>query len=82
MNDDPIAVMLKFGFLAVLYLFLLWVARSSLRDLTGHEDAGVAVGTADTSRGGRRESRRAAAGADLRAGVSPRLEVVLSLIHI
>jgi pSer/pThr/pTyr-binding forkhead associated (FHA) protein len=30
---DPVAVALKFGFLAVLYLFLLWVARSSLRDL-------------------------------------------------
>jgi FHA domain-containing protein len=30
---DPIAVALKFGFLIVLYLFLLWVARSSLRDL-------------------------------------------------
>jgi hypothetical protein len=27
---DPIAVALKFGFLAVLYLFLLWVARSAL----------------------------------------------------
>ena len=26
---------LKFGFLAVLYLFLLWVARSALRDLRG-----------------------------------------------
>jgi hypothetical protein len=26
-------VALKFGFLAVLYLFLLWVARSALRDL-------------------------------------------------
>ena len=25
---DPVAVALKFGFLAVLYLFLLWVARS------------------------------------------------------
>lgn len=32
---DPIAVALKFGFLAVLYLFLLWVARSALRDLRG-----------------------------------------------
>ena len=30
---DPIAVGLKFGFLAVLFLFLLWVARSALRDL-------------------------------------------------
>jgi hypothetical protein len=29
----PVSVALKFGFLAVLYLFLLWVARSALRDL-------------------------------------------------
>ena len=38
---DPVAVALKFGFLAVLYLFLLWVARSALRDLrtTGHAPA-------------------------------------------
>jgi pSer/pThr/pTyr-binding forkhead associated (FHA) protein len=31
--DDPIAVLLKFAFLAVLYLFLLWIARSALKDL-------------------------------------------------
>jgi hypothetical protein len=30
---EPISVALKFGFLAVLYLFLFWVARSALRDL-------------------------------------------------
>jgi hypothetical protein len=30
---DPISVALKFGFLVVLYLFLLWIARSALRDL-------------------------------------------------
>ena len=30
---DPVAVALKFGFLAVLYLFLLWIARSALKDL-------------------------------------------------
>jgi hypothetical protein len=30
---EPVSVGLKFGFLAVLYLFLLWVARSALRDL-------------------------------------------------
>jgi hypothetical protein len=29
----PISVFLKFGFLAVLYLFLLWIARSALKDL-------------------------------------------------
>jgi hypothetical protein len=33
MDTEPIAVALKFGFLAVLYLFLLWVARSALREL-------------------------------------------------
>lgn len=30
---EPVSVGLKFGFLVVLYLFLLWVARSALRDL-------------------------------------------------
>jgi hypothetical protein len=30
---DPASVALKFGFLIVLYLFLLWVARSALKDL-------------------------------------------------
>src|SRR6201999_4052914 len=39
MTLDPVAVGLKFGFLAVLYLFLLWVARSALKDLRrGTED--------------------------------------------
>ena len=58
MDLDPVAVALKFGFLAVLYLFLLWVARSALRDLrrtngsvavpdyeeaTGYHPAGAAL---------------------------------------
>ena len=30
---EPISVGLQFGFLAVLYLFLLWVSRSALKDL-------------------------------------------------
>ena len=33
MDYDPISVALKFGFLAVLYLFLLVIARSALKDL-------------------------------------------------
>jgi hypothetical protein len=33
MTLEPVSVGLKFGFLAVLYLFLLWVAWSALRDL-------------------------------------------------
>jgi hypothetical protein len=32
---QPVSVALKFGFLAVMYLFLLWVSRSALRDLRG-----------------------------------------------
>src|SRR5262249_56727235 len=35
MEPDPVAVALKFGFVAVLYLYLLWVARSALRELRG-----------------------------------------------
>jgi pSer/pThr/pTyr-binding forkhead associated (FHA) protein len=33
LDTEPIAVALKFGFLAVLYLFLLWVSRSALKEL-------------------------------------------------
>ena len=33
MQLDPVAVALKFAFLIVLYLFLLWMARSALKDL-------------------------------------------------
>lgn len=33
MAYDPISVALKFGFLAVLYLFLLFIARSAMKDL-------------------------------------------------
>jgi FHA domain len=31
----PVSVALKFGFLAVIYLFVLWVARSARKDLRG-----------------------------------------------
>jgi hypothetical protein len=30
---DPVAVLLKFAFIAVLYLFLIWIVRSALKDL-------------------------------------------------
>jgi FHA domain len=33
---EPVSVALKFGFLAVLYLFLLWVVRSARKDLRGN----------------------------------------------
>lgn len=32
---QPVSVALKFGFLGILYLFVLWIARSALRDLRG-----------------------------------------------
>jgi FHA domain-containing protein len=44
-NDlEPIAVALKFGFLAVLYLFLLWIARTALRDLRVTSSPGLGTG--------------------------------------
>jgi hypothetical protein len=44
-NDlEPLAVALKFGFLAVLYLFLLWVTRMALRDLRGTASPGYETG--------------------------------------
>jgi hypothetical protein len=73
--DEPLAVLLKFGFLAVLYLFLLWVARSALRDLTRHRGSDVAVEGGPAAP--RRERERT--GPDLAAGVSPRLEVVAAM---
>src|SRR5436189_4558807 len=44
---DPIEVLLKFAFIAVLYLFLLWVARSALKDLGGRSVEPPHGGTAD-----------------------------------
>jgi pSer/pThr/pTyr-binding forkhead associated (FHA) protein len=66
-------VALKFGFLAVLYLFLLWVARSALRDMTRHEETVPADPVEPAG------PRREPAGPDLRAGVEPRLEVVAAM---
>ena len=55
MEGDPLAVALKFGFLAVLYLFLFAVARSALKDLRGRTViAGAEDGTGmHAVRGGR-----------------------------
>jgi hypothetical protein len=45
---EPVSVALKFGFLAVLYLFVLWVARSARKDLGG---GGMPFATARRSEG-------------------------------
>jgi FHA domain len=51
-NDlEPLAVALKFGFLAVLYLFLLWVTRMALRDLRGTASPGFETGYHDVHGG-------------------------------
>jgi FHA domain len=80
MELDPIAVALKFGFLAVLYLFLLWMARSALKDLRrdggregyggpDYEDAtGMHVASEGLASEPGRPLLRVATGAGLRAG--------------
>jgi hypothetical protein len=73
--DEPLAVALKFGFLAVLYLFLLWVARSARRDLGRYEGGAVLEDAAPVPR------RREHAAADPRPRVQPRLEVVAAMGH-
>ena len=47
---EPITVGLQFGFLAVLYLFLLWVSRSALKDLRNPPRRSVPTVRRPTSR--------------------------------
>jgi len=67
---EPVSVALKFGFLIVLYLFLLWIARSALKDLrrgsTPVEDSSDATGMYAASAGLTPESVN---------GADPRLRV-------
>jgi hypothetical protein len=74
--DEPLAVALKFGFLAVLYLFLLWVVRSSMRDLAryGGSAAAEPVEAPSPARRKRRESAP-------RNGGARRLLVVAAMGH-
>jgi hypothetical protein len=73
---DPVAVALKFGFLAVRYLFLFWMARSALKDMRrgssepAYEEAtGMHHATAGLSEGSEGAPRlRVANAAGLRAG--------------
>ena len=58
MSLQPVSVALKFGFIAVMYLFLLWVSRSALHDLrsggpAAYPPAGDATGLYSASGGGR-----------------------------
>jgi pSer/pThr/pTyr-binding forkhead associated (FHA) protein len=68
LNDDPVAVLLKFAFIAVLYLFLLWVARSALKDLS--RPPGVATQRANAMPPSRRPLLIAEQGGGLSSGAS------------
>ncbi|MBV9212264.1 MAG: FHA domain-containing protein [Actinobacteria bacterium] len=70
MQTDPVAVALKFGFLAVLYLFLLWVAWSALRDVAGRRRGGMAD-----------EPETAGARDGIAPTIRARLEVVAAMGH-
>ena len=67
MDTEPVAVALKFGFLAVLYLFLLWVARSAFTELRRTTTpAPEATGVHRIGPGGRAAATDACAGRDAR----------------
>jgi FHA domain len=76
--DEPLAVALKFGFLAVLYLFLLWVARSGLRELRRSQEAAEGPAPEPKAKRGRKRDQGTP---DLRDAVEPRLEVVAAMGH-
>src|SRR4051794_36256045 len=72
MDTEPIAVALKFGFLAVLYLFLLWVARSAFRELrTTTAPAPEATGIHPIGPGGRSAATDASLVATKGGGLEP-----------
>ena len=75
--DEPLAVALKFGFLAVLYLFLLWMVRSAMRDLARYGGSAAAAEPVEAPGPARRER----GDPDLRSGVSPSLHVVAAMGH-
>jgi hypothetical protein len=75
--DEPLAVALKFGFLVVLYLFLLWVVRSAMRDLARYGGSAAAAEPVEVPSPGRRQR----SSPEPRAGVAPRVQVVAAMGH-
>jgi hypothetical protein len=65
--NDPVALMLQFGFLAVLYLCLFWIARSAIKDLSRRELAPAAA------------AAPASTAASAAVGSNPRLVVVAAM---
>lgn len=77
---EPVSVALKFGFLAVLYLFLVWVAVSSLLDLR-RGPGGVADGAIHHPPDATGMYPAAAGLGDLDGDFAPRLLVEQALGH-
>jgi hypothetical protein len=71
---EPVSVGLKFAFLAVLYLFLLWVSRSALKDLRRGAFGGARAPVAAQDETGMHSATSLGA-LDGNADVSPRLVV-------
>ncbi|HWF73308.1 MAG TPA: FHA domain-containing protein [Solirubrobacteraceae bacterium] len=76
----PVSVALKFGFLAVLYLFLMWVAVSSLLDLR-RGPGGVTDGASRSPQDATGLYPAAAGIAELDGAFEPRLVVEQALGH-
>jgi hypothetical protein len=72
---QPVSVGLKFGFLAILYLFLMWVAFSALRDLRRGRGRRDAVATDRGAAGDATGMYQAAGGLGDLDGFEPRLLV-------
>jgi hypothetical protein len=75
--DEPLAVALKFGFIAVLYLFLMWVARSAMRDLARYGGTAAAAEPVDLPSPARHERDPA----PRRAGAGARVRVIAAMGH-
>ncbi|MDQ6805589.1 MAG: FHA domain-containing protein [Actinomycetota bacterium] len=76
----PVSVALKFGFLAVLYLFLMWVAVSSLLDLR-RGPGGVTDGALRNPQDATGLYPAAAGMSDVDGGFEPRLVVEQAVGH-
>ncbi len=76
---EPVSVGLKFGFLAVLYLFLLWVVRSALKDL--QRGGGIAGGVVHGSHATPDDATGMYAAADGLGGVEDEFEPRLLVEH-
>lgn len=73
---QPVSVVLKFGFLAVLYLFLVWVAWSAFRDLRrGRTTTVESEGSPPPDATGMYDATEALAGGPSIDGGEPRLLV-------